>query len=155
MQLLLLRHADAVPSAPSDDLRTLSDKGRAQAKRIGRFCHEHELKPDLILTSPFRRAEDTARIVATELKSEATVAGFLSPGMSPATAVEALMAYQRLDSVMLVGHEPDLSLLASRLLDLVDNSAIRFRKATLAGIDIPTLRPGGGELDFLIPAKLV
>ena len=154
MQLLLLRHADAVTSAPSDDLRTLSDKGRAQAKRIGRFCLEHELKPDLILTSPFRRAEETARLVASELECEPTVAGFLAPGMSPTTAFEALQAYMRLDSVMLVGHEPDLSMLASRLLDLVDSSAIRFRKATLAGIELPTLRAGGGELDFLIPAKM-
>ena len=154
MQLLLLRHADAATSAASDDLRPLSEKGRSQAKRVGAFCREHDLKPELILTSPFRRAEETAHIVASEIKGEVTLAAFLASGMTPPAALDALRAYTRFDCIMLVGHEPDLSLLAASLLDVADNASIRIRKATLAGIECDTLRPGGGELEFLLPAKL-
>ncbi len=155
MQLLLLRHADAVSSAPTDDLRSLSEKGRLQAKRVARFCKERELQPDLILTSPFLRAEETARIVAQELKSELVLSAFLASGMMPSAAIEELRAYLRFECVLLVGHEPDLSALAGTLLGAGNTGAIRMRKATLAGLFVESLTPGGAQLEFLIPAKLM
>lgn len=155
MQLLLLRHADAESSAPTDDLRALSDKGRQQAKRVARFCKERGLQPDLILTSPFLRAEETARIVGEELKSERVLSAFLAAGMMPSAAIEELRTCQRLDCVMLVGHEPDLSSLAGALLGAGNPGALRMRKATLAGLNVEALTLGGAQLEFLIPAKMV
>jgi len=155
MQLLLLRHADAVPSARTDDLRPLSDKGRQQAKRVARFCKERELQPDIILTSPFLRAEETAQIVAQELKCEIVLNAFLAAGMMPFAAMEELRAYLRFECVMLVGHEPDLSALAGTLLGAGNPGAIRMRKATLAGLAVDALTPGGAHLEFLLPAKLI
>ena len=64
MQLYLLRHADADTDAPTDDARPLSEKGIAQAKKVARFCEAHEMHLSLILTSPLRRAHETARPVA-------------------------------------------------------------------------------------------
>ena len=155
MQLLLLRHADAVPSARTDDLRPLSDKGRQQAKRVARFCKERGLQPDLILTSPFLRTEETAQIVAQELKCEIVLSAFLASGMMPFAAIEELRAYQRFDCVLLVGHEPDLSALAGTLLGAGNLGAIRMRKATLAGLAVDALTPGGAHLEFLVPAKII
>ena len=155
MQLLLLRHADAVPSARTDDLRPLSDKGRQQAKRVARFCKEHALQPDIILTSPFLRAEETARIVAQELKCELVLSAFLASGMMPFAAMEELRAYLRFECVLLVGHEPDLSALAGTLLGAGNLGALRMRKATLAELTVDTLTPGSSHLEFLAPAKLM
>ncbi|MCX6966747.1 MAG: phosphohistidine phosphatase SixA [Verrucomicrobia bacterium] len=155
MQLLLLRHADAVPSARTDDLRSLSDKGRLQAKRVARFCKERGIQPDLILTSPFLRAEETAQVVAQELKSEIVLSAFLASGMMPFAAIEELRAYLRFECVLLVGHEPDLSALAGTLLGAGNTGAIRMRKATLAGLTVESLAPGGAQLEFLISAKLM
>jgi len=155
MQLLLLRHADAEPSAATDDVRALSDKGRQQAKRVARFCKERGLQPDLILTSPFLRAEETARIVGDELKSERVLSAFLAAGMIPSAALEELRACQRLDCVMLVGHEPDLSALAGTLLGAGNHGALRLRKATLVGLQLESLTPGGAQLEFLIPVKMM
>ena len=62
MLLYLLRHAEAVPRNGSDDAaRELTEKGIAQAKKVGRFCQSHDILPALILTSPLRRAEQTAK----------------------------------------------------------------------------------------------
>ena len=155
MQLLLLRHADAMPTARTDDLRPLSDKGLQQAKRVARFCKERGLRPDIILTSPFLRTEETARIVCDELKSEMVLTSFLASGMMPFAAMEELRAYLRFECVMLVGHEPDLSSLAGALLGAGNRGAIRMRKATLAGLDVTSLNSGGAHLEFLVPAKFM
>ena len=56
---------------------------------------------------------------------------------------------------MLVGHEPDFSLLAASLLDLPSSSHIHIRKASLTRLDLPTLRAGIARLDFSIPCKLM
>lgn len=155
MHLLLLRHADAISSARTDDLRPLSDKGRQQARRVAHFCKDRKLMPDLILSSPFLRTEETAQIVAKELECEMVLSAFLASGMMPTAALEELRAYMRFNCVLLVGHEPDLSSLASTLLGSANGSAIRMRKATLAGMTIETLTPGSAQLEFLIPVKLM
>lgn len=155
MHLLLLRHADAVPSARTDDLRPLSEKGRQQAKRVARFCKERGIVPDLILASPFLRTEETAQIVGEELKCEIVLSAFLASGMMPFAAIEELRAYQRFDCVLLVGHEPDLSALAGTLLGAGHLGAVRMRKATLAGLALEALTPGGAQLEYLVPAKLM
>lgn len=155
MQLLLLRHADAVPSASTDDARPLSDKGRQQAQRVARFCKERGIQPDVILSSPFVRAEETAQIVAEELASELVLSAFLAAGMMPFAAMEELRASMHFECVMLVGHEPDLGSLAGALLGAGNPGAIRFRKATLASLDVETLTCGGANLEFLVPAKMV
>lgn len=155
MQLLLLRHADAVPAASTDDARPLSNKGVQQAHRVARFCKERGLRPDLILSSPFLRTEQTGRIVAETLGAELVLTSFLASGMLPSAALEELRAYLRFDSLLLVGHEPDLSALAGALLGTGSSGAVRMRKATLAGLEVESLAFGGARLDFLLPVKLM
>src|SRR5438132_11316598 len=108
MLLYLLRHADAVSNAESDAARELTEKGIAQARRVGKFIRRNDLGPAVILTSPFRRAMQTAELAAAEFDSpEITVAQFLQSGMQPEAALEELKAYAGSKSVMIVGHEPD------------------------------------------------
>ena len=153
MQLLLLRHADAETDAPTDEARPLSDKGRSQARRVGEFCNEHGLCPEIILASPLLRAMETARIVAREVGCEMVKEPFLASGASAASILDGLKGY-RFDGMMIVGHEPDFSHLAAALLDVTDPAALHIRKATLIGLDVDTFRPGGARLDFLIPVRL-
>jgi phosphohistidine phosphatase SixA len=74
--------------------------------------------------------------------------------MSPAAAMEGLRAFSRFETVMAVGHEPDLSALAAELLGLPNPGALHFLKATLLGIEIDSLREGQGCLEFMVPSKL-
>jgi len=154
MQLLLLRHADANTEAPTDDARALSEKGRTQAKRMGKFCHDHGIRPELVISSPLLRARETAEIVCRELECEVVIEAFLASGSSPTTILDGLRAF-RFDSILIVGHEPDFSQLAAALIGLPDPGALRFRKAALLGLETETLRPECARLEFLIPAKLV
>ena len=64
----LLRHAhagDAFEWIGNDDLRPLTKKGRRQSERLGAFLEAHDVRPDVIVSSPKVRALQTAEIVAS------------------------------------------------------------------------------------------
>ncbi len=155
MLLFILRHADAEPHAPTDELRKLTEKGREQARKVARFLEAHELHLSLILTSPVRRAHETAQAVAEQMRAEMLIAPWLACGMHPERALEELQAYRSQSSVMLVGHEPDFSQLAAHLLGLQSSTRFHVRKASLSLFDLATLRGGGACLEFSIPCKLM
>lgn len=156
MLLYLLRHAEAVDHAESDAARALTEKGVAQARKVGKFCKKNNFIPAIILTSPLKCAKQTARIVAKEIATaEFIVEPALRAGMQPETALEELRIYGRFPSLMLVGHEPDFSLLAAHLLGIPLRESLRLRKASLTALEWGALRPGAAVLQFSIPAKLM
>lgn len=155
MQIFLLRHADADTVAATDDARRLSDKGIDQARKVARFCKSHRFELPLILTSPVRRAQETATIVSEHLGSELLVQPWLACGMHPQTALDELAAFRSQESVMIVGHEPDFSQLCAHLLGLPSSVLVHIRKASLTHLDVATLRPGTARLEFSIPCRLM
>lgn len=154
MQLFLLRHAEAEPDATSDQTRALTEKGRKQAASIGKFCAGHGVVPEIILSSPLLRAEETARIVARELKLPdlVQIEEFLRPGMTADRALSGLEKHLRKANIMLVGHEPDFSNLAGALIGGHAES-VHFRKATLLSVSLQKLKSGAGTVEFLLPVK--
>ncbi len=155
MLLYLLRHADADTVAESDDARCLSEKGLAQAKKVARFCAARELRPAQILSSPVRRAHETALIVSAHLRAELEVVPWLACGMNPERAVDELRGHRQHASVMIVGHEPDFSALAAFLLGLPSSEQIEIRKASLTRLTVFTLEKGGARLDFSVPCRFI
>ena len=154
MTLYLLRHAEAEDRAPTDAARQLTPHGLDQARHVAAFCLRHDLRPDLILTSPFRRTIQTAELVAAVFGQTPQPAPFLASGMHPADALDELRAYDRFDSVLLVGHQPDLGLLIAALLGLESDDNLAVGKAALTGLEVNQLSPGGGTLRFFLPAHL-
>ncbi len=150
MLLYLLRHADADTVAATDDQRALSDKGVTQAEKVARFCKKHDVLPDVIFTSPLRRAHQTAAPVEKALEVELRVARWLASGMSPEAALEGLREYAERQCVMIVGHEPDFSRLAAHLLGMKDAAHLNIRKASLTLLEVAALRAGAARLQFSI-----
>jgi phosphohistidine phosphatase len=155
MLLYLLRHADAeTPSPPNDD-RVLSEKGHSQAAKVARFCETHGITLSQLLTSPLKRAQETAAPVGVALKIQPVIAPWLTSGMHPEEALEQLRALREQKSVMIVGHEPDFSQLIALLLGLPTNQALNVRKASLTLLELSVYRPGAGALQFTLPGKLM
>lgn len=156
MQLYLLRHAhagDATTWTGPDDERPLTDKGRAQSERLGRFLAGVGFTADAVLSSPKVRALATAEIVAGHLGLTVVVDDRLAGGLDPAT-VDAILATAG-DPVraILVGHDPAFSEL---LTVLGDAGEIPMRKGALARIDADRpLEPRGGTLRWLVPPDLL
>jgi phosphohistidine phosphatase len=154
MQIYLLRHAEAEDEPTNDAKRALTAKGEKQAKSVGRFCRNHSVIPEIIVSSPLRRAEQTALIFARELDMQSAVRleEFLLPGLTLERAFSALEKYREKASILLVGHEPDFSKLAASLIGTRPEN-VHFRKATLISVNLPKMESGAGAIDFLIPVK--
>jgi phosphohistidine phosphatase len=121
----LLRHADAARGNP-DDERPLTERGVRQAQAAGRALERLGLHIDVCLTSPKRRALETARLAAEPLGIEVRIEPRL--GGEPFDAHDLTAG---LGDVLLVGHDPSFSL---TLHDLTGAQA-RLRKGGLAGIE--------------------
>lgn len=155
MYLSLLRHAEAMDDAPTDSARELTPHGLEQARRVGTFCQRQGLAPDLILTSPYRRAAQTAELTASALGQVPQNASFLASGMSPATALHELSAYSRLGALLIVGHQPDFGDLITLLLGLPNSGNFPVGKASLTCLDVRQFAPGGASLHFALPVELM
>ncbi|HWF56511.1 MAG TPA: histidine phosphatase family protein [Solirubrobacteraceae bacterium] len=136
--LWLLRHAEAVSGQP-DEERPLTERGVRQAQAAGAALQRLGVELELCLTSPKRRAVQTAELACEGLGLEPTIEPALSGQPFDALALGA-----GLTDVLLVGHDPSFSL---TLHDLTGTQA-RMRKGGLAGIE-------KGELIVLLrPAEL-
>src|SRR5262245_17291395 len=117
MRLLLLRHAIAETRDPSrypdDRLRPLTDEGERRMRRAARGMRRLGIRFDLILTSPLLRTTSTARIVAAvcRRRAELRILKPLQPGGGVGGVLGALAGLPPQSEILLVGHEPDLSLL--------------------------------------------
>jgi phosphohistidine phosphatase len=136
MDLLLLRHAIAVDPGTSDvsddSERPLTKEGEKKMRRIARTMRALELPIDLILTSPFVRARQTAQIVAEEFEKPLESTSFLEPGQSLEKLVSLVQRRSKhAGSIVLVGHEPSLSTLISVLIGGDANIGIALKKGGL------------------------
>jgi phosphohistidine phosphatase len=152
MLLHLLRHADAGdPEAweGPDAARPLSDKGRSQSERLGKYLAGIAFRGGTFISSPRVRAMETAELVAEQLKAKVNLDDRLGEALS-LDAIDAILRdADDPERAVLVGHDPDFSDL---LAELVDTSRVPMRKGAFARIEVDRpLRPGGGTLRWLIP----
>jgi len=135
VRIYLVRHGDAVPEedAGSDRDRWLSGHGREATRILGRLLREHGVAPDVILCSPLPRAVQTAELLAGCIDHLGPIASrrCLEPSAHPRVgASEISLAGQ---SVLVVGHEPSLSMLGAFLLGLP--AFPQFRTAQCCAIE--------------------
>ncbi|HOW67568.1 MAG TPA: phosphohistidine phosphatase SixA [Candidatus Paceibacterota bacterium] len=163
MELYLLRHAQAVDPATKgfeiDGDRVLTPQGKTRAREVGRALKRLGLSFNGIVSSPYRRARQTARIVAKVLDAEdlLIVSNHLAPtGHAADLIAELNRHYTHLDRVLVVGHEPSLSQLASTLLTGNIRLPLDLKKAGLIRLEIDTLSHGQcAALEWLIPPRLL
>jgi len=112
--LVLVRHAKSSWDEPDleDEERPLNERGEHDAPRMAKRLAGTGIRPDVILSSTARRARTTAEIFGEELGVDVEADQRLY-GASPATIV-AVVAERGVDSVLVVAHDPGLSVLAGR-----------------------------------------
>src|SRR3954447_20172143 len=104
VRLFVVRHAEAAPGDP-DELRPLTDGGRAAARALGDRLAGRDLDP--VLSSPVLRAPETADAIARAAGLPAEPDERLAPGTDLDTVREAVAG--RGEAVVTVGHQPDCS----------------------------------------------
>ena len=143
MRIYLVRHSEAVNRVPPmpDEARTLSARGRVSFREMARRFREAGGDPSRILTSPLIRAVQTAEILSEAIRYEGEVLADprLSPGFDVAMLNAVLDDFPAEPEIVIVGHEPDLGDILTRLLSLPQGYAMR--KGAIAALDLPI--PGG------------
>ena len=141
MMLYIMRHGLAEEPTPKGDdaARKLTEKGTAKIRKAAAGMRAAELAFNMILTSPIVRATQTAEIVATELGGpKPKPVPELSTGASPANALEALIKLKLPESVLIVGHEPTLSRLASLMLTgSTESVGIKLKQGGVIALEFP------------------
>lgn len=157
MQLYLLRHGIAEEGGwnTPDHARRLTPEGIEQMHAEAEALRRMNLKLDLILSSPLVRARQTAEIVANALEMRERLRNDprLASGCRLGDLQGIIADYPQAERLMLVGHNPDLSLLTSQL---VGGANVSLKKGGIARIHIDRIEPAKGELEWLLtPAILL
>ena len=127
--------------------------------RIAAGLKRLDVVPDVVLSSPLRRAEETAVVLVGVLAPTLSVEIYplLAPGHESAEVLKGLRPYRAAQALVLAGHQPDMGLLASHLLTGSSNLApLPFRKGAVAaiGVDAVPPRAPGELLWFMTPKQL-
>ena len=158
MRVILLRHGPAgrrdASRWPDDRARPLTVGGEERTRLAVRGLARMVDSVERVLTSPLTRASQTARMVVEVLDArEFETIEALGPGGAARDVLAALRRSKAEDSVVLVGHEPDLGELAGSLLSRT-SLALPLKKAGACAILFESAPGAGtGELEWLLPPR--
>jgi phosphohistidine phosphatase len=162
MRIYLIRHGIACepndPSLEGDRQRPLTTGGREKIEQIAGRLKKLGVKPDLILSSPYLRAEQTAVILANEfgLIQNLKYSDLLVPGGEPEAIISEIVANYMVDDLFIVGHEPCLGLLISGLVAGNSVLAINIKKGGVCCLLAEDLRHDlSAALEWLLTPNIL
>ena len=155
-EIYILRHghAEQVENIINDFDRALTVEGIEKINRLGSFFNTLETKLEIVLSSPFLRAKQTAEILVSNLnpKPEIKIVDFLSCGASSKDISKGLLDYSTNKSILIVGHSPDLDVFLGKL---IGAGKVNLKKGALAKVNFENNIEISGELEWLITPKIV
>lgn len=160
MNITLLRHEVAMDrdefEGASDSMRPLLKKGEKRAAKNAPKFQAHFDKVDLIIVSPYLRAQQTAQpYIEAFDQAKCIEAVWLQPGASPAQALAALNELE-FEHALLVTHEPFASAFCAHLLVPDAYPFINFKKGAFCFLEGPKIAKAGEfTLNGLIPASVM
>jgi phosphohistidine phosphatase len=158
MQVYLLRHgiAEDGQAGRPDSERALVPEGRRKLKDVFKLARQADTAVSLVLTSPYKRARQTAEMVLEYLSTEAELleCSALTPDATPVAVWGEIRALKDIDSILLASHEPLLSATAAFLLNS-PSLAVDFKKGALMRIDVESFSAQPhGVLRWMITARV-
>ncbi len=158
MIVYFLRHASAgvpVSNAKKDEKRALDESGIQQCGYVGRALTAMDIQVDALLSSPLKRAAQTASLVGNELSYEGKLhlEDALRPSASFADFQKLIDKYSRLESVMVVGHNPSLSAFLGRCIGEPGSEAsVELKKGAIAKVEMGR---NSGTLHWCLTPKIL
>jgi phosphohistidine phosphatase len=156
MVIYFLRHASAgehLANPKKDEKRPLDEDGIEQCGYVGRALAAIDSQVDVIVSSPLKRATQTASLVGNEMGYEGKLqidAG-LRPEASFADFRKMLEKYANQESIMVVGHNPSLSqFLGTVICDAGCEASVDLKKGAVARVE---MRRSSGTLQWCITPK--
>jgi phosphohistidine phosphatase len=161
MELYIVRHGIAIdredPKCPPDPERYLTEEGIKKTKEVAKGVAALGVEADVLLSSPYVRAMQTAEIFATALgyaKQKIRKTDLLLPGAEPSALFRELAKEKQSGSVYLFGHAPQIDALIAAAFGSKRNLT-SLKKAGVAAISLKRLSPPSAELVWLATPKLL
>jgi phosphohistidine phosphatase len=161
LDLFVLRHGDAgrkIAAGSTDAKRALTVAGQKEIEDISKSLKDLGIKINFVITSPLKRAQETATIVAKTLKVQSKMQEWneLTPEANRIKLYGKLSSYKQDASILIVGHNPYLSEMISEIISEDKNGHIDLKKGGVARIRITSSNPAfKGELKWLITPRLL
>ena len=158
MFLYFLRHASAgqrLTSAKKDEKRGLDKDGIEQCGYIGRALAALGVQVEIIISSPLKRATQTASLVGNEMGHEGklVIENALRPQASFSDFQKMLEKYASQDSVLVVGHNPNLREFLGRIIsDSGCEAVLDLKKGAVAKVE---MRRNSGSLSWCITPRIL
>jgi phosphohistidine phosphatase len=155
VKLYVMRHGPAEDDSPTgkDADRALTSSGRDRVRSVAKALVDEDEVPLTVISSPLVRAVQTAEIVVAAAKIEGAieVRREMAPSGDALALVGEVFAAKR-KRVMVVGHEPDLSMLVQRLVHEVPDQGMQ--KAMVVGVKLSDEGSGmAAKLRFVLDPK--
>lgn len=161
-ELYIMRHGLAVARGnvgfADDAKRPLQPEGKEKIREVADGLKRVGLELDWVVSSPLVRAEETAKIIAESLASSAAVdiCDAMRPGGSHEEVIAFLAKRPGRTRVLVVGHEPDLSELAARLIGAGSHANLGFKKGGCCMISFEEFPPRSpGQLEWWLTPRLM
>ena len=158
MDIYFLRHASAgshKTSVAADERRPLDADGIQQCVTVGRALTAMGIKVDVVISSPLKRAQQTAELVAREIgyDDRIEISDALRPDADYRAFEQLLQTNAKRDEIMVVGHNPSLSEFVSLLISGgASHTAVELKKAAIAKVPVDGNSP---SLQWCLTAKAV
>ena len=161
MQLYIVRHGIAIdredPKCPSEAERYLTEEGVERTKQVAKGIAALGIHADLLVSSPYVRAMQTAAIFAAALdypKQKIRSTDSLLPGAEPTAVLRELAREKNASSVFCFGHAPHLDGLLAASVG-APHHITSMKKAGVALVELKRLAPPNGQLVWLVTPKLI
>ena len=161
MQLYIVRHGIAVdredPKCPADPERFLTDEGTEKARQSAKGVAEFGAVPDLMLSSPYLRAWQTAEVFASILdypKNKIVKTDQLLPGADALQLFRELARHRDTQVVFVFGHAPHLDDVLATAIGS-NHHVTTLKKASVALVELKRVSPLAGELAWLATPKML
>jgi len=157
MIVYFVRHASAgrkLTNPKKEERRPLDEEGILQARYVGRLLANLDVQVDQIVTSPLKRALQTASLLANELAFENPIQkdDALRPDGEFEQFQEMLSRYRKYEAIAVVGHNPNLTECLSKTISGPAGAAhIEFKKGAVAKVD---LNGRNGMLQWLVTPRI-
>lgn len=163
MRVILLRHGiahdRADPECPPDPERALTADGQKKTRKVARGLREVGCTPTRVLSSPYRRAKETAQLVVDEFdldQAQVTLTESLLPEAPPHELFQQLFAFHNADEeIVCVGHAPNLDKVIAVALTGERAPVTQLKKAGAALLLLEDLPRMKGALVWLMPPKVL
>jgi phosphohistidine phosphatase len=161
MQLYIVRHGIAIdredPKCPPDPQRYLTEEGIEKTNQVAKGLAALGVTADLLLSSPYVRAAQTAEIFAAALdyaKQKIRRTDLLLPGAEPSLLFRELAKDRQASSIFLFGHAPQLDDIVATALGS-KRHITSLKKAGVALLELKRISPPIGMLAWLATPKLL